>query len=143
MKSLRFVPVLFVVLVVLLLATPVFAESAQPPADEPIIPPLRDALALLLTTGGLGVVISFLCEGREWFQKLSPGQKMGVVLGLCLGLPVAAQLALDLVPPDWFDKLNKIWYALALGFGVFLASQWYHGKIKEAKEAAKKEASGG
>ncbi len=90
------------------------------------IPGLVEVLKMLTAGVGVGAVISFLFEKITFFQNLSSQAKWWVVFGLSLGLPLAAQVALQFVPPDVWAMLEPYWQALAAGFLVWVGSQVVH-----------------
>jgi len=87
---------------------------------------LVEVLAMLAGGLGVGTVISFLLERMGLFQGLSSKAKWWVVLGLNLGLPLAAVLALQLIPPQVWVTLEPYWKTLAVGFLGWAGSQVAH-----------------
>ena len=102
------------------------AQGTEPPAVPPPVPALTDVLAMLASGIGVGAVIAFLFEKFQWFQDMAPNTKWWVVLGLSLGLPVLARVALQFVPPDIWAKVEPYWAALATGFLIWAGSQVTH-----------------
>lgn len=90
------------------------------------VPSLLEIVTRVATSGAVGGVIAFLFERIEWFQKLKPKAKWGTILGLSLGLPVLAQVAIQHVPPEVWEILDPYWRSLAYGFLVWLGSQVAH-----------------
>ena len=90
------------------------------------IPTLIEAISKLAVGGAAGVVVAFLLEYITWFQKLSPDAKKWIVLGLQLGLPVVATVALQYVPVNVWALMEPYWQAIALGFVAWLGSQVAH-----------------
>lgn len=114
---------LSIAIVLLLMAAPV---SAQGEVDTPKIPTLIDALRLLGTTVGAGMVISFLLTRVEWFKALTGERRFWIVLGLSQIVPLAATLVVQLVPAATLIALEPYWQSLAAGFIVFIGSQAQH-----------------
>ena len=90
------------------------------------VPGLVEILTMLAGGIGVGAVVSFLLEKTGLFQRLSSTAKWWVVLGLNLGLPLVAVLALQLVPPHVWVALEPYWKALAMGFLGWAGSQVVH-----------------
>lgn len=133
MKKFRIFAVLAIVaafgfLVPVISAQPTVSPAAVPAFQDPAptIPTLQGALLFLTTAGGIGVAISFLFEQRAWFQALAPNAKFWIVLAASIGIPLGAKAVLEFVPPDTITSLTPWFEIAALGFGTFLASQWYH-----------------
>ncbi len=135
MKQFRTIAVIVLIVVALFaVVAPVSAHPANAPqVQEPTIPSATDALALLTTVGGLGIVLSFFLEQRTWFQNLSGNAKMWTVLAFSIGVPLAAKLLLDFVPADVFVAIDPYWKIIGLGFAFFLSTQWYHSSGPGAK----------
>jgi len=110
-----------VILVALLLVSPAGAQAET--IEPPTIPSLIDALRLVSTTVGAGMVISFLFTRVDWFKALTGDRRFWVVFGLCMTIPLAATLALNLVPVADLVRLEPVWNAIATGFTVFIGSQ--------------------
>ncbi len=90
------------------------------------IPGLIDVLVLLANATAVGPVIAFLFERLPWFQNISSKARFWVIFGISLGLPLAAQLLLQFVPPEVWAVLEPYWRALAAGFVLWSASQVAH-----------------
>lgn len=118
--------VVFVAVVVLVLALlcvgPVLAADGSPP----VVPSLPDVLAMLASGVGVGAVLAFLFEKIPWFQRLSPSARWWVILGMSIGLPVAATVALQFVPTQTWAVIEPYWKALATGFLIWAGSQLAH-----------------
>ena len=87
---------------------------------------LVDVLSLMAQGAGVGAVLSFLFERVGWFQQLKPEARWWVIFALSLGLPVAAQMAVQLAPPSIWTILEPYWQALAAGFLIWAGSQGTH-----------------
>lgn len=112
---------LMVMVVALLLVTPAVAQGQA--VDPPTVPTLIDALRLLGTTVGAGMVISFLLTRVAWFSTLAGERRFWVVFGLSMVIPFAATLAIQLVPQSTWLALEPYWQSIAAGFIVFIGSQ--------------------
>jgi hypothetical protein len=126
---------LSITIVVLTLLFVLVPAAAAAPAEQVIdpIPSLVDAITLLTTTAGLGVVISFVFSKRPWFEKLSSQAKFWLILLASIGIPLVAKILLDIVPANIFAVLEPYWQVIAMGFASFLASQWYHASTTKDK----------
>lgn len=111
---------LLIAIVLLLMAAPVYAQGV---GDTPQIPTLIDALRLLGTTVGAGMVISFLLTKVDWFKNLAGEKRFWVVFGLAQGVPLVATLIINLVPASALAALEPYWQSLAAGFIVFIGTQ--------------------
>lgn len=122
MSRLRVVLLMAFLVSVLLSAAPVLAQG---PEDVALSDPasILTILASLAKSVGIGVVLSFLFKNPGWFKDLGDQAKWWIIFGLSLGLPVLAQLLIDLVPPNIWDILNPYWTAIAWGFITWGASQ--------------------
>lgn len=96
------------------------------------VPTFLEVIALLAQGVGTGAVIAFLFEKFGWFEKLSANAKYWLIFGLSVGLPVAAQAALQFIPPDIWAVLEPWWRALALGFLSWAGSQVAHKLVNKA-----------
>ena len=114
------VRLLLLVIVLLLMAAPV---SAQGEGDTPKIPTLIDALRMLGTTVGAGMVISFLLTRVEWFKLATGERRFWAVFGLSMAIPLAATLIIQLVPAATLVAIEPYWQTLAAGFIVFIGTQ--------------------
>jgi len=113
----------------LLGAVPAMAQehdAVQPEELPAEVPELEEVAAMLAQGIGLGSVIAFLFEEFDWFQGLSSKGRWWLVLGLSLGLPLLAQLALQFVPAQVWSDLQPYWKALASGFLVWAGGQLAH-----------------
>ncbi len=100
----------------------------------PEIPGVTQVLELLAQGVGAGFVLAFMAEKVSWFQDLPAERKSAVVFLLSVGLPLAAQLLLQLTPPDFWAAIQPYWNALAAGFIGWAGSQAaYLGIIKPAQ----------
>jgi hypothetical protein len=99
------------------------APSAQ---DVPQAPSLVELLTRLAGGGCVGVIVAFLFEKIEWFQKLPPDVKWWAILGMSVGLPVLATALLQFVPADVWAQLAPYWKSLATGFLIWAGSQVAH-----------------
>lgn len=113
---------LMLVVTILFIVSPVHAQGSEPAQ----IPTLMDALRLLGTTVGAGMVISFLLTRVEWFKALTGERRFWIVLGLSMLIPFAATLVTQLVPAAALIALEPYWQSLAAGFIVFIGSQAQH-----------------
>ncbi len=123
MRRFRVGLILVVVFVLSLLAMPVLAQEG---GDPPVSAQPQDLVLVLtnLTRAlGIGFVVTFLFKSPGWFLKLPSQARWWIIFGLCLGLPVVAQLLLDFVPPQVWEVLNPYWKALSWGFITWGASQ--------------------
>jgi hypothetical protein len=80
----------------------------------------------LLAAGVVGGVIAFLFERFKWFQNLTGEARFWVIFGFSVGLPLAAQFALQFVPADVWVILEPYWRSIALGFIGFVGTQIAH-----------------
>jgi hypothetical protein len=119
MKMARMLTVLVVLM--LLVVAPVSAQAEA--VDPPAVPTLIDALRLIGTTVGAGMVISFLLTRVTWFKNLTGERRFWVVFALCMVIPLAATLALRLIPATVLQDLEPYWQSIAAGFIVFIGSQ--------------------
>lgn len=125
---------LLVVAALLLSAGPVLAQDETPP----VVQPLQTTLDLLAQGIGVGFVIAFLAEKVKAFQALQPGQKSAVILGVSVGLPVVARLALQFIPPNVWSVVEPYWQSVAIGFLGWAGSQLaYQRVVKPATQARK------
>lgn len=97
------------------------------------IPSLVDALKLLTSTVGLGMVVSFVLGNIDKFATLSAQAKFWLVLVICLVLPVGATAILNNVPAETLQALEPYWSALAAGFAVFIGSQVFYTLVLKNK----------
>jgi hypothetical protein len=74
----------------------------------------------------VGAVIAFLFEKVTWFQGLSPSAKWWTILGLSVGLPVLATVALQFIPASVWVLVEPYWRAIATGFLIWAGSQAFH-----------------
>ena len=72
------------------------------------------------------VLIAFLLEHVQAFQKLQAEVKKWTVLGLFVVLPLVATALLQFVPAEVWASVEPFWNALALGFAAWVASQAAH-----------------
>jgi len=100
---------------------PVLAEDGAP-----VVPSLPSVLAMLASGVGVGAVLAFMFEKIEWFQSLPSNARWWVILGLSIGLPVAAQAALQFVPAQIWAAIEPYWKAVATGFLIWAGSQLAH-----------------
>ncbi len=122
MSRLRAGLLLFALVCALFIVPPVMAQGPDDyVVSEPA--PVLSVLANLAKSVGIGVVLSFLFKDPGWFKDLDSQAKWWIIFGLSLGLPIVAQLLLDLVPPGIWDIINPYWTSLAWGFIVWAASQ--------------------
>ena len=122
----RFLVILVTLISVAVLSAGVaMAQGADPPAP-PIVPALTDVLAMLASGVGVGAVIAFLFEKISWFQRLSPAARWWTILGLSIGLPVVATVALQFIPPSVWLVIEPYWRAVATGFLIWAGSQAFH-----------------
>lgn len=101
----------------------VIPARAQASDVTPTIPTLIDALRLLGTTVGAGMVISFLLTRVSWFAALTGDKRFWIVFGLSQVIPLAATLVAQLVPASTLMALEPYWQSLAAGFIVFIGTQ--------------------
>ncbi len=126
----RWLILLLVLLVALLWGIPVAAADGVVEA-----PSLVDALSMLAQGAGVALVLAFLAERSPWFQGLRSDVKSWVIFGISLGLPLVAQILLQLVPAELWATLEPYWQAFAVGFIGWAGSQAaYIGLIKPASE---------
>ena len=90
------------------------------------VPGLVEVLGMLASGIGVGAVLAFLFEHFGWFQNLSGHGRWWLVFGVSLGLPLLAQVALQLVPAEVWVALQPYWKALASGFLAWAGSQVAH-----------------
>ena len=95
------------------------------------IPTFVDVLASLANGLGVGAVLAFLFEHFAFFQQMSSQTKWWIVFGCSLGLPVLAQIALQMAPPEVWFTLEPYWHALAAGFLAWAGSQVAHKLINK------------
>ncbi len=110
---------MLVVTLLFIVVSPVHAQGTEPAQ----IPTLIDALRLLGTTVGAGMVISFLLTRVEWFKALTGDKRFWIVFGLSMLIPFLATLVTQLVPAAALIALEPYWQSLAAGFIVFIGSQ--------------------
>lgn len=126
---------LVIVLVVCLLAAGGVAAADGPGEDEPVtgeLPTLPDAVRMVAGGAATGFVLAFLFKEFPQFQGLSSEQKRWLVFGISVGLPVVAQLVLQVVPAEVWAALEPYWRAVATGFLVWAGSQAaYRGLLRE------------
>lgn len=114
------------------IAISTLAQSDEPPQ----VPTLIEALQLLGTTVGAGMVISFLLTRVEWFKALTGERRFWIVLGLSMAIPFMATLIINLVPAETLVALEPYWQALSAGFIVFIGSQAQYALSKVQKPDA-------
>jgi len=131
--------VVAVVVAVVVLATCVLPAMAQDdlpgdPPDPSEVPSLRDVFTLV-AAGAVGGIVAFLFERFKWFQVLSGDARWWVIMGMSLGLPLLAQVALQFVPESVWALLEPYWHSVALGFLAFIGSQVAHAFDKRSLSA--------
>ena len=104
------------------------------PPDPGDVPSLRDVFTLI-AAGAVGGIIAFLFERFQWFHNLSNNTRFWVIMGMSVGLPLLAQVALQFVPDDVWVILEPYWKSIALGFLAFIGSQVAHAFDKRALSA--------
>jgi hypothetical protein len=120
---------LIVIVLTLALAAilgPGIALAGSLAQDVPQAPSLVELLTRLAGGGCVGVIVAFLFEKIEWFQKLPPDVKWWAILGMSVGLPVLATALLQFVPADVWAQLAPYWKSLATGFLIWAGSQVAH-----------------
>ena len=122
----RVMRVLLVVIVCLFLLMVGPAAAAPAAAEATEAPGLVEVLGMLAQGIGVGAVIAFLMEKFGWFQALKPESKWWVILGISMGLPILAEIALQFVPADTWALLEPYWRAIASGFLAWAGSQGVH-----------------
>jgi len=90
------------------------------------VPTLIEFLRNVAAGAWAPVVIAFLLEHVQVFQRLQAEAKKWLVLVLCLAFPLAAQALLQFVPAAVWVQLEPFWNALALGFISWLGTQAAH-----------------
>ncbi len=115
--------ILIVALAAVLIVSPASASPLMQGNEPPPVPTLIEALQLLGTTVGAGMVISFLLTRVEWFKTLTGERRFWIVLGLSMAIPFVATLIINLVPAETLVALEPYWQALSAGFIVFIGSQ--------------------
>ena len=115
---------LVIVFLFLLMVGPAAAAPAEVEATE--APGLVEVLRMLAQGIGVGAVIAFLMEKFGWFQRLGTESKWWTILGISMGLPILAEVALQFVPPDVWAMLEPYWMAIASGFLAWAGSQGVH-----------------
>ncbi len=116
-------------LAALLLVSVVAAAPAAQAAEPPAPPQLSTLVGFLqMLAGGsiVGAAIAFLFERFQWFQNLTGNARFWTILVLSVGLPVVAQVLLQLVPADVWVKLEPYWHALLIGLTGWVGSQLAH-----------------
>jgi hypothetical protein len=102
------------------------AETTPDQPSDVTIQPLVKTLEFLAQGLGVGGVIAFLLEKPGWFKNLTSNAKWWLVLSLSVGLPLLAQVALQLVPAEVFAVVEPFWQAAAKGFVIWTFSQGIH-----------------
>jgi hypothetical protein len=121
---------LLLALVLSLIAIPVCAQGAAPDATDPV-----SVLNWVASGLGAGAVIAFLFQKMTWFKNLDSQTKYWTILILSIALPVLAETALQLTPPDLWTAIQPYWAALAQGFLLWAGSQAvYQFGIKPRRE---------
>lgn len=113
-----------VTLIILVMALPAVAAPANVEATE--APGLVEVLKMLAQGIGVGAVTAFLFEKFKWFQALGTEAKWWTILGISLGLPILAEIALQFVPAATWALLEPYWMAIASGFLAWAGSQTVH-----------------
>lgn len=103
-----------------LVAAPVMAQEGGEVTE---VPALVDVLAMLAQGVGVGFVLAFLFEKPGWFAGLDSNIKWWVVFGASIGLPIAAQLLLAVVPAETWALIEPYWHSLAYGFLSWAGTQ--------------------
>ena len=85
-----------------------------------MVPEFTQALTFLASAVGVGAILSFFFTTapgiKERFAALSGTVKWWVIFGLSLGLPLAATLIIQLVPPEILLAVEPYWKSLAYAF---------------------------
>lgn len=89
-------------------------------------PGLVEVLRMLAQGIGVGAVTAFLFEKFKWFQAMGTETKWWTILGISMGLPILAEVALQFVPVDVWALLEPYWMAIASGFLAWAGSQGVH-----------------
>lgn len=97
------------------------------------VPSFVEMLTRMAAGGVAGVVLSFVLEHVAAFQRVSGETRKWLVLGMFVGLPIAATAALQFVPGAVWVVLEPYWRALALGFVAWVGSQAAHEWDKRSK----------
>lgn len=97
---------------------------------------LGSLLTFLGSAGGIGIVLSIIAESGTWFQNLSSGQKIGVLLGAALVCGFGSHYAIKYIPAGIIDQLNEPYQVLQMTVGIFLASKIYHAIADSTTPAA-------
>ncbi len=95
------------------------------------VPTLIDVLTMLASGAGVGAVLAFLFEHFTFFQQMSSQAKWWFIFGCSLGLPLLAQVALQMVPAETWTMLEPYWHAIAAGFLAWAGSQVAHKLINK------------
>lgn len=111
---------------VILILTAGIVSAAPAGAEGDTAPGLVETLKLLAQGIGVGAVTAFLFEKFKWFQALGTETKWWTILGISIGLPILAEIALQFVPPHIWSLLEPYWTAIASGFLAWAGSQGVH-----------------
>lgn len=95
------------------------------------VPQLIDIVVMLAQVIGVGAVLKFLFDQFKWFANLPADKKRLVVLGISIGLPILATVALQFIPPDVWNAIEPYWQVIARGFLLFAGTQVVH-KVDKA-----------
>ena len=130
------VGVMIAVVVALVVVLPAMAQDDLPgdPPDPSEVPSLHNVF-VLIAAGTVGGIIAFMFERFKWFQNLSGDARWWVIMGLSVGLPLLAQVALQVVPDNVWVILEPYWKSVALGFLAFIGSQVAHAFDKRSLSA--------
>lgn len=125
---------LFVLVLALTLALPVFAQTDAPPADAPAVP---DLVALLFSLSGVGLLVTAIVNALKKTGLVKDGQSGWFVTGFNLaGLGVLYFLKLfapefDLPGADAIASQLAQILTLIVGLGSQIGfSQLWHGVLK-------------
>jgi len=123
-----------VILALFIFPAVLLAQSGDIPPIPIDTPSLVEVLGMFAGGAGTGFVLAFLFEKFPKFTELPKKKKAWIVFGCSIGLPLLAEIALQLVPPDVWLRIEPYWQALAKGFLTWAASQAaYKGIIKPRK----------
>jgi len=116
--------------VAVLVAGVILAVNASPALAGPALgehtPDMVGVLRMLAQGVGVGAVVAFLFERLKWFQALSGEAKWWTILGISMGLPILAQLALQFTPAEMWAIMEPYWQAIASGFLAWAGAQGVH-----------------
>lgn len=84
-------------------------------------------LAVLITAGGAGSVVSYLLKYVKNFEAIdNPDLKKLIVGGLTSLVAVLAYVGITYIPKELFDAINPYVAIIAPIILSYVSSQWFH-----------------